>query len=171
MVAKKKFLQENGEQVWHITRTECVYNQDGNSLLTESIEYWNKSIPFNDEYTTDCNQWFDNGYIKTNTSTMNLPYHCTGTASCWGVLLFLAENKENGTGTQTFYPIDGPYAGRVFTRAILNKRPRGEWNLMIYEQDLNDRLNGITMIKMTEAEYNALTEKDPNTLYLVIKGD
>ena len=42
---------------------------------------------------------------------------------------------------------------------------------MIYEQDLNDRLNGITMIKMTEAEYNALTEKDPNTLYLVIKGD
>ena len=101
-MAKKKILQENGTQIWPITRADCIYTIAGDQLLSDSMIQWDKSIPFNNEYITDCNAWFDNGYIKTNTSTMNLPYHCNGTASCWGVLLFLAENVENGTGTQTF---------------------------------------------------------------------
>ena len=34
-MAKKKFLQENGTQVWPITRADCVYTADGKKLLSE----------------------------------------------------------------------------------------------------------------------------------------
>lgn len=34
-MAKKKFLQENGTQVWPITRVDCIYTTDGKNLLSE----------------------------------------------------------------------------------------------------------------------------------------
>jgi hypothetical protein len=34
-MAKKKFLQEDGIQVWPITRSDCIYTVDGTKLLTE----------------------------------------------------------------------------------------------------------------------------------------
>lgn len=34
-MAKKKFLQENGDQIWPITRADCVYTEDGKKLLSE----------------------------------------------------------------------------------------------------------------------------------------
>lgn len=34
-MAKKKFLNENGEQIWPITRADCVYTEDGEKLLSE----------------------------------------------------------------------------------------------------------------------------------------
>ena len=89
---------------------------------------WNQALPFVDSYTTDCNTWLTNGYTKTSTSTTNHPSVCTG-ADRWGVLFFIAENATNGTGTQMYFPIDGTYAGRVFTRKIL-RRNAGAWNLL-----------------------------------------
>lgn len=34
-MAKKKILQENGTQVWPITRVDCVYTLDGSMLLSD----------------------------------------------------------------------------------------------------------------------------------------
>ena len=34
-MAKKKFLQENGTQVWPITRVDCIYTEDGKNLLSD----------------------------------------------------------------------------------------------------------------------------------------
>ena len=90
---------------------------------------WNQALPFVDSYTTDCNTWLTNGYTKTSTSTTNHPSVCTG-ADRWGVLFFIAENAANGTGTQMYFPIDGTYVGRVFTRSMKNRNPNGSWNLL-----------------------------------------
>ena len=90
---------------------------------------WNQALPFVDGYTADCNTWLTNGYTKTSTSTTNHPSVCTG-ADRWGVLFFIAENAANGTGTQMYFPIDGTYVGRVFTRSMKNRNPNGSWSLL-----------------------------------------
>ena len=37
-MAVKKFLNENGKQVWPITRADCVYNVAGNELLSDVVD-------------------------------------------------------------------------------------------------------------------------------------
>lgn len=37
-MAVKKFLQENGKQVWPITRADCVYNVAGDKLLSKVVD-------------------------------------------------------------------------------------------------------------------------------------
>lgn len=34
---------------------------------------------------------------------------------------------------------------------------------------IDNKLAGLTMIKITQAEYDALATKDPNTLYLIVE--
>lgn len=99
------------------------------AITTAMTTKWNQALPFVDSYTTDCNTWLTNGYTKTSTSTTNHPSVCTG-ADRWGVLFFIAENAANGTGTQMYFPIDGTYVGRVFTRSMKNRNPNGSWNLL-----------------------------------------
>ena len=98
------------------------------AITSDMTTKWNRALPFVDSYTADCNTWLTNGYTKTSTSTTNHPSVCTG-ADRWGVLFYISENATNGTGTQMYFPIDGTYAGRVFTRKILS-RNAGAWNLL-----------------------------------------
>ena len=154
---------------------------------------WNQSIPFNDTYVSDCNAWLTNGYIKTGANqTSNLPSACTG-SDRWGVLFFIAENVAQGTGTQMYFPIDGTYKGRIFTRSLtnMNQSPSvGEWNLLstfsgnyndltnkptipsteglATEGYVNNMLSGLRLIQMTQSEYDTLEVKDSNTLYIII---
>ena len=37
-MAKKKFLNENNEQVWPITRIDCIYTIDGSKLLPDALD-------------------------------------------------------------------------------------------------------------------------------------
>ena len=37
-MAVKKFLNENGKQVWPITRADCVYNVAGDDLLSNVVD-------------------------------------------------------------------------------------------------------------------------------------
>ena len=108
----------------HSHSNKSVIDTITSSMTTK----WNKSIPFEDSYVDNCDNWLTNGYTKTSTSTTNHPSVCTG-ADKWGVLFYISENATNGTGTQMYFPIDGTYAGRVFTRRIVN-RNAGAWNLM-----------------------------------------
>lgn len=51
-MAKKKFLQENGKQVWPITRVDCIYTVDGDKLLSDdyaSKEYLESNCMTNEE--------------------------------------------------------------------------------------------------------------------------
>ena len=98
------------------------------AITGDMTSKWNKSIPFENSYVSDCNLWLTNGYTKTDTSTLNHPSVCT-TADRWGVLFYISENANNGTGTQMYFPIDGTYAGRVFTRQIVRREAR-QWNLL-----------------------------------------
>lgn len=98
------------------------------SITADNITNWNRAIPFIDSYVGDCNSWLTNGYTKTNTSTSNLPSLCTG-SDRWGVLFYISENVANRTGTQMYFPIDGTYAGRIFTRNLMNGTT-GDWNLV-----------------------------------------
>ena len=75
-------------------------------------------ITFNNNYVSDCNLHYVNGYIKTNTFTSNLPTGCINNTSSWGVLFCIMENSDHGTGTQLYFPVSGTYVGRIFTRSI-----------------------------------------------------
>lgn len=37
-MAKKKFLKENNEQIWPITRMDCIYTMDGTQLLPDALD-------------------------------------------------------------------------------------------------------------------------------------
>lgn len=81
----------------------------------------NIAIEFQNTYVADANLWLTNGYTKTSgASTTNLPLACSNPKDRWGVLFFIAENAANGTGTQMFFPIDGTYKGKIFTRSIVD---------------------------------------------------
>lgn len=81
----------------------------------------NIAIEFQNKYVADANLWLTNGYAKTSgSSTTNLPLACSNPKDRWGVLFFIAENADNGTGTQMFFPIDGTYKGKIFTRSIVD---------------------------------------------------
>lgn len=43
-MAKKKFLKENDEQVWPITRSDCVYSIDGQATINSMIENINYEV-------------------------------------------------------------------------------------------------------------------------------
>ena len=103
------------------------------AITSDMTAKWNKSIPFEDSYVSDCNAWLTNGYTKTNTDTANHPSVCTG-ADRWGVLFYISENEANRTGTQMYFPIDGTYAGKVFIRSLLQGTP-SEWNMLAVFDD------------------------------------
>ena len=109
------------------------------AITSDMTAKWNKSIPFEDSYISDCNAWLTNGYTKTNTDTANHPSVCTG-ADRWGVLFYISENEANRTGTQMYFPIDGTYAGRIFTRRLIQGEP-GVWNLVSIFDGNYDSLN------------------------------
>ena len=110
-------------------------------ITADNITNWNRAIPFINSYVRDCDSWLTNGYTKTDTSTSNLPSLCTGSDK-WGVLFYISENVANRTGTQMYFPIDGTYAGRVFTRRLI-QGTAGDWNL----------------ISIFDGNYNSLTNK------------
>lgn len=93
-------------------------------------------IPYEQNLTTvyDANDWLTNGYRKTSTATTNLPPECTG-SDRWGILFFIAENADDGTGTQMFFPIDGTNKGQVYTRSLTRLNVEspvvGEWKRLI----------------------------------------
>lgn len=107
------------------------------------------ALPFNDTYCSDANSHLDNGYIKVgkysgNNFTQHIPSVCTGDDR-WGILFFIAENAADGTGTQMYFPIDGTYKGRVFTRSLTAAKKTGqsnykisEWTLLVTSKDLEN---------------------------------
>ena len=107
-------------------------------------------IVFEDSYVSDTNLWLTNGYTKTSgTATRNLPPVCNATKDKWGILFFIAENAANGTGTQMFFPIDGKYMGKIFTRSIVGgTRPTnpdtkfGTWAMLASEDNIIEAVNG-----------------------------
>ena len=114
------------------------------SITANNITNWNRAIPFIDSYAEDCNSWLTNGYTKTNTSTSNHPSLCTGLDK-WGVLFYISENATNRTGTQMYFPIDGTYAGRIFTRRLINGTAE-DWNLVsIFDGNYNSLTNKPTI--------------------------
>lgn len=93
-------------------------------------------LVFEDSYIDDTANWLTNGYTKVSqTATIGQPSQCTGLDK-WGVLFFIAENAANGTGTQMYFPIDGTYKGRIFTRSITRRTP-GEWHLLPTMSDIS----------------------------------
>ena len=122
------------------------------TITSDMTTKWNKSIPFENTYVSDCDTWLTNGYTKTSTSTTHHPSVCTG-ADRWGVLFYISENATNGTGTQMYFPIDGTYAGRVFTRKIVN-RSAGAWNLL---STFDGNYNNLTNKPTIPSEYTLPT--------------
>ena len=92
-------------------------------------------LVFEDSYVDNTANWLTNGYTKVSqTATSGHPPQCTGSDK-WGVLFFIAENAANGTGTHMYFPIDGTYKGRVFTRSVTRRVP-GEWYLLSTMDDI-----------------------------------
>ena len=134
-------------------------------------------IAFEDTYVSNANLWLTNGYTKTSgTSTSNLPSVCANTKDKWGILFFIAENARNGTGTQMFFPIDGAYKGKIFTRSIVNRTEISSWIMLASKDDIIEAVNGTNGATFTPAVDDAgnlswSNDKDlanPNTVN--IKG-
>ena len=115
------------------------------AITSDMTTNWNKSIPFENSYVNNCDNWLTNGYTKVSaTATINQPNLCAG-ADRWGVLFYISENADTGTGTQMYFPIDGTYAGRVFIRSLIERRP-GEWNLLsTFDGNYNNLTNKPTI--------------------------
>lgn len=124
---------------------ESVNGQEAVSLeqlKTLNDSYADRFIPYaSSSAIANANDWLTTGYAKTSTSTTNLPAECTGT-SMWGVLLFVAENAEMGTGTQQFFPIDGDQKGQMFvrslTRLLATEPIIGDWHKLATESYVKD---------------------------------
>ena len=100
-------------------------------------------IVFEDTYVSDANHWLTNGYTKTSgTATINLPSVCSAAKDKWGILFFIAENAANGTGTQMFFPIDGKYMGKIFTRSIANRTNISSWAMLASEDNIIEVVTG-----------------------------
>ena len=156
------------------------------TITSELTTKWNKSIPFEDSYVDNANNWLTNGYTKTSTSTSNLPSVCTG-GDRWGVLFFIAENSTNRTGTQMYFPIDGTYKGRIFTRGVTNGSSFSSWFLLsTFDGNYNnltnkptslpanggnaDTIGGYSLWMGTQAQYDAITTKSDTTIYIIKEG-
>lgn len=132
---------------------ESVNGQEAVSLeqlKTLNDSYADRFIPYaSSSAIANANDWLTTGYAKTSTSTTNLPAECTGT-SMWGVLLFVAENAEMGTGTQQFFPIDGDMRGHVFSRSLTRMAPGqdfpiiGDWQRIATVDDIPELPTGGT---------------------------
>lgn len=126
-------------------------------------------IAFEDSYVSDANLWLTNGYTKTSgTSTLNLPSVCTDTRDKWGILFFIAENARNGTGTQMFFPIDGAYKGKIFTRSIVNRNQISSWIMLASKDDITEAVNGAkskTVKTLTSASSVTLATDEYQYLY------
>ena len=59
-MAKKKFLQENGNQVWPISRADCIYTEDGTKLLSEDYATKEEATMTEEELDTILNDVFGN---------------------------------------------------------------------------------------------------------------
>ena len=136
------------------------------TITSDMTTKWNQSIPFNDTYVSDCNAWLTNGYVKTGAGqTSNLPSACTG-SDRGGILFFVAENVTQGTGTQMYFPIDGTYKGRIFTRSLTNMKAAGssvgDWNLLATTNSITEILSEyITETELISKDYatkNYVTE-------------
>ena len=143
--ANKDILDTITSDNIHTHNNKAVIDTITSTMTTK----WNKSIPFEDSYISDCNAWLTNGYTKTNKDTANHPSVCTE-ADKWGVLFYISENVANRTGTQMYFPIDGTYAGRIFTRRLIQGEP-GAWNLVSTFDGNYDSLNNKPTIP---SEYN-----------------
>ena len=59
-MAKKRFLQENGNQVWPISRADCIYTEDGTKLLSEDYATKEEATISEDELDAILNDVFGN---------------------------------------------------------------------------------------------------------------
>ena len=59
-MAKKKFLQENGNQIWPISRADCIYTEDGTKLLSEDYATKEEATMSEEELNTVLNNVFSN---------------------------------------------------------------------------------------------------------------
>lgn len=141
-VQDQNYLSGNGEGLSAVA-TSGSYNDllDKPTIPTRISDLTSdKYLPFVDSYVSDCNAWLTNGYTKVSqNASRNWPAECTGTDR-WGILFFIAENVEQGTGTQMYFPIDGTYKGRIFTRSLTNMKSNntsiGTWNLLAIKSDI-----------------------------------
>lgn len=138
---KLEGIAENANNYTHPkTHQASIIVQDNTHRFTTDVEKekWNKGYPFNWTQITDANGHKTNGYVKTKDTTTNLPPECNTGKDKWGILQFLKENEN--VGIQIFYPIDGKYKGRIFTRAI-SQNTWNEWKLI---SDFNGSYNSLT---------------------------
>lgn len=134
----------------------------------------NIAIEFQNTYVADANLWLTNGYTKTSgSSTINLPPVCSTIKDKWGVLFFIAENAVNGTGTQMFFPIDGTYKGKIFTRSVIDGNnihtqiKTSEWSMLGTEDNLIETItdtNGV--VTLSSRMYQKVTTSRDITITL-----
>ena len=132
-------------------------------------------IAFEDTYVSDANLWLTNGYTKVSGNvTKNLPPVCTAIVDRWGILFFIAENAVNGTGTQMFFPVDGKYMGKIFTRSIvLGSKPThsdcnfGTWTMLASEDNIIEAVNGTSgAITLSDRMYQRIDATGDITITL-----
>lgn len=62
--------------------------------------------------------------------------------------------------------------GKVDTTAITTSVTSASTDSQVPSaKAVNDKLGGLSLVKLTQAEYDALETKDPNTLYIIVKSE
>ena len=136
------------------------------SPILNELQYSNSlSVKRREFVISDANKHTTTCYAKSYKNwTTNLPDKVYGTNSECGVIFFIAENTVEETGTQFFYPIDGPYKGRIFTRSLTHMTydppEPGEWTLLANEAEVN----------AAKEEANAYTDQNVGALLRYVQS-
>lgn len=125
-----------------------------NSINFDLINKWNKAFLFTGTAVGNANDLNELGFFKTRDNTLNLPSICDQAKDKWGIIQLLKENT--GADIQIFYPVDGKYKGRFFTRAKTNGS-WSNWNLIsTFSGNYNDLSNKPTSFNPNIATTNVL---------------
>lgn len=119
--------------------TEITEDSNHNFVTETQKTKIDKIFPYDSSICTDANSYKENGFKKTSPNTNNLPSVCSENSDKWGVIQFIRESNDGTTGFQTFYPIDGRFKGKMFTRAFC-KNTWSEWKVA---SDFNGSYNSL----------------------------
>lgn len=182
----------------HQEYTDAMHNHVNKATLDTitqaNIVKWNTSLNLTniEVYGGNVDTKTTPGYYLTNGDNTGLPPECNDRWNRTGLLYVISANKNDGKCIQTYYPLDGLTNGNIYWRAVF-PRDIKEWkkvsNFSGSYNDLTDKpqiptpeqiqswdnkvdkseLNNHKFWSGTQAEYDAIPNKDANTIYFIKK--
>lgn len=143
--------------------------QGGGGTIDPSLDSGSTNAVANSAITTAFNSCYGNGtyWDMVGSPRKNIPLRMKkyGTNSYDDVTLNLGSNLVYGSEGFKTLSVSGVVETSAITTAITSSSTDAQ---VPSAKAVNDKLGGLSVVKLTESEYTALVTKDSNTLYVVV---